>query len=505
MSKITFVPPPIDGINRISDPATFGPREARELDNYYIYDWGIRERGALNYYTLTGGAPISMYSFASAGKYGTLMGSTNGHIYRYNAGDNSFTDLSGPGNSISQMFSYQKKVFMCDVATSAVSTYDLATDAYAATSFTGIGGDYPTFGFVHKNRVYLLFYGKSYFKYGPVGGVGGALSSSYDVGQFFQLPAQNLVWGAAWSFNEGVNNDTLFVVGNELGEVFIYHGEYPESASWTLDTKVNIPAPLMANYASNTSNCSILPIGQDIYINTARGAISLKQVLAGNKGSGEESYYTISRKIGYVLQRGLADRSTLYPFAYFVGGTGATYGQVIYVLNYERGAWSTFAGVTSSSNYILCNSCAAPPNGGAMSNPPSSYVLFGLTDGRIARINESDSTGEGVTYKWSTPFIDFGTSGNKQIASRVIRVVGRDMASNSIINSVSCTTDFNDSVAGAVSGGTKTVSDKGYKTQELAPAAVGRQISYTFSKTGSTSQQNEIAGFSVVYDEGGLQ
>ena len=90
MAKLTtsqFVPAPLDGLNLISSPDNYKITQARQLDNYYVYDWGIRERAVATQLSALpdGGFPIQMYSFTSAAlsKQYTLISTSNTNIYLY--------------------------------------------------------------------------------------------------------------------------------------------------------------------------------------------------------------------------------------------------------------------------------------------------------------------------------------------------------------------------------------------------------------------------------------
>jgi len=168
----------------------------------------------------------------------------------------------------------------------------------------------------------------------------------------------------------------------------------------------------------------------------------------------------------------------------------------VYVLNYERGAWSKFPSLTGNAKTVTCISCSAAPIDG-LAHSPSSYVLFGLSDGNFVRINESDvlTADSNATYTWHTPFFDFGTTEEKLLSK--VDIICKDLNSTSISNTVGTSVDYDDGTTNPTDTRTTTVSSTNYILQELAPPGVGEVISLKFSKTGSASAQNEIAGVNV--------
>jgi hypothetical protein len=490
--KSQFFPHPIDGLNLVSPPTDGKPTEALKLDNYYIYDWGIRERGTLTHVDMPTGGDYArvMSSFASS-TYPTgawlIAGAAN--VYKYDG--TTFTEITTVDavNTVSGMFNFNKVIFMCDSFTNEIHSYTLSTDAYADTSFTG-GPANPIHGFAFKNRCYILGNRNSNIYYGNVAAVSGALNGPYDVGQFFQL-GNGLTWGCSWPYNQGVTNDELMVLGNDAGEVFIYSGNSPAEANWQLVARARIPSPY--GRLSQTAGIQVpfIKLGQDILISTVRGVISLQKIFAGRKDDSDSDYYSVSNNLGYVINQASPDRSSVYPFAYFGGGT-----KDMYVLNYERGAWSKFPNVATTAIKSICVSAPAIDGAGSMGGSPgNSYVLIGDSNGGFWKLNEGATVADSaVQYNWQTVYSDFGSPNIKTSLRQ--KVIARDMASTSVQNGIGIFSDFDNVNFSVVDNQTTPVSSTDYEIQELRPAHSGsRWISYGWSKNGSASAMNEMAGF----------
>lgn len=495
--KAQFIPPPIDGLNLISDPLSGKPTECRQLDNYFIYDWGIRERGAVTQYAMPDGGPcVAVFPFTSLSQRAVLV-SSNANTYVFSG---TTFSASKEAAYFTGAFAFNQKVFLPHPGGLTVGTYDLLTDGYVATSFT-LPATFAAFGgCAYKNRCY--FWDSSgvnaKIAYGDVDAITGAMKT-FPIGSVFQngtIPA----FCSSWSYNQGINNDELFVIGNNAGEILVYSGDYPAAANWQLVTRVQLSAPLFPISLGGAFTTSALRVGQDLIINTARGAISLSQVLAGRRD--EDALYSISRKLGPVLGGMFTSRSVNYPFSYFGGASGE-----VYVLNHERGAWSKFTSFLSAGELLVCSGSSASALSTTL--PVSSDVYFGasnagLSAGHLYKIVESATAADSTaTYTWATNFLNFDSPLKKR--SVHLDVLSRDMASTSVSNSVTTLADFNETVAGAAGTGTKTVSSTAYITQRLTPAQNPAQwLSYKFSKTGSASAMNEIAGFNAAYEEGGF-
>lgn len=491
--KSQFFKPPIDGLNLISDPGSFQETEARQLDNYYIYDWGIRERGPFTTTALPdGGYPTVMYSFTSAALQGTLIGTSKGHIYRWTGSFSADYTSLGANSELTCAVGFNKKIiipyFQTDTWISV--SYDITNDSVGSGySFVGV----PLTGCAYKDRTYWAIGSKLY--YSDVAATTGLLGNSFDFGQIFQN-GKTIIFACSWSYNQGLSNEELLVVGNDAGEVLIYSGDWPAATNWQLVTRVRIPNPIGRIANSTLVVTKAIPLGQDILITTTRGVISLAAVVNGR--AEDAVYYSVSRKIGPVLTGTVNDRSTMYPFAYF-GGTPD-----LYVLNYERGAWSKFPNVTSGGDYITCINCASQPPAQGTPSATDAYVLIGIHSGGFIRVNESAVLGDSTaTYTFKSQFYDLDGKGLQSQVTHV-QPLGRDIASASLTSTVKLSTEYDDSKVGIMSTQTTTVTDQKYVLQDLAPSdPLGSVKSLWFEKTGSASACNELAGYRVTWQTGG--
>lgn len=496
-----FVPPPIDGLNLVTPPPMMRTTEALELLNYYIYDHGIRQ---VNEATLenTFDEPIgSIYPYIASTGGGFLMvfTSTKSHLWNVETGVvvSTETGLNGSDWNVNE---FNDKIF--SYSNTGVDT----PQVNAGSSMTSAGWTGPADpknlcqGWNYKFRQYAIERGTSSVWYvsgaAGVGAITGALTE-LDLSTSM-ITTSTLLFGAAWSYNQGLSNDELFVLVWANGDIAIYSGDNPDAANWTLVTRSSIPRPL--------SRKSFTKVGQDILIATNRGTVSLKAVFAGSPGRGSD-YYITSRNLG-----GVAFGSTEVafnrdaPFLYFsqaleAGVSFATGG--IFVLNYERGAWSKigFPGIDT------CTAIAWAPIGNT-----GGLFFVGDNDGKLYAVGDYGAedvvlgAGDTMQYRWKTPFLDFGTNLTKH--SKFIRLLVRvkDATSDTARATVYPYTDFEavddfDSASEAV---TVTAGTDTYSTLELSAGNVGKRLGYHFLQTGD-GEINEIIGFDAFYEVGGCE
>lgn len=488
--KSIILPAPIDGMNLRASPHQLQPTEARDLDNYLIFDWGIREAGSRGTLTNPSGASKAVrtiVSFKSGETQKQLICTTDKVWVTSSSSWTAPTDKTGALTITTGQWQYtffNKKIFLQN-GTDDSLVYDIATDALTASGFTGLSPDDQVLiaPWNYKSRLYSAEQSGSRYAYtNTVDAVSGAMTL-VDLGPVF-LQTGVLLFGTSWSVNQGLANEELCVFVSSMGDVLVYSGDYPGASNWQLINRVVIPTP--------TGNRGFIRFGQDVLIVTVRGVVSLAKVIAAQ--SQDEEYYIISSKLGDVFS-GADVKPALdprQPFIYFAGTSAGK----IYVLNYERGAWSTLSlDATNITTFGFFDSGTA-----------GNYLIIGQSDGSVKRLD--DSAGNTVTHVWKPGYTDCGSPLVQKTVTGV-RVIGRNISgSNSnFVNTVGVATDFTEQTFPSNGQDTKTTAVTGtpsnYTYQELTPSAVGVYLSPTFTKT-SASEQNEIASAEMFFETGGV-
>jgi hypothetical protein len=520
-TESVFLPSPIDGIDAISSPTELPLTTARHLDNYYCFDWGIRRRVAGVEQTSFGSTPpfhgvslIIPYIRKDGAAAGTeaMLVSAQRQLLQYQAktvtAPINFTGTLTLTQNINNFCIFNDRIFLVNgIDAPGVITLNPLAAAVPAV-FTGPASlstlICPT---AFHHRLYFIEKNTSKLWYGGVDAITGVLTL-FDLATVFQQGGTLTILTTV-ALNQGIGSEEFLVAISNIGEVLIYSGDFPgDVESWKLVGRTNIPAPL--------STRAHIRVAQDVYVYTMRGVIALSRVFASE--SNDQRYYTVSNKLGPNMAGSEPAYSAVrpgynanYPFLYFVGDSGKS----LYVMNYERGAWSRFTYDASFIPYVSLTRVAAVA------------VAFGSlwvgtfdTQCKLFRFDDFDpaaTAAEGGI--WKTPYMGFGTGYEK--TSRLVRVLARDVSSAPdavITTQLSIATDFKSTdLAGSYSAQEhhdtvstpKPVVLAGHETdppdwvvQELAPPGVGRNLSFIFVSRGGG--QTELAGAEVTFNVGGV-
>lgn len=498
-----FIPPPTGGLNLISAPLDYEPNEARQLNNYAVYKWGIRELPSpqalrvINGKTIVGAhgylSPSSPYTGPIANMI--LIYSDN-TIDNLNLSTNTLTGVTPPGVSIGgdpqTPCVFNGNVFIGTKYNGNGIIYNIAagTATFLQTSFTGTAGS-AYVPFSYKQRLYMVRWGTTQIYYGDVSAVSGA-TKSFDFGPLVSDGSQ-ILFACSWSYNQGLSNDELFLVVTDTGEIIVYQGDFPAANNWQLVAKSRIPTPMgPAGYRK---------LGQDIQIQTQRGIVSIQKFFAGSQSVGD-NYYILSYKLGPVLTNGntYPMLSSQDPLTWYWSSDN----QTIYLLNYEIGAWSTYRPWDAVPFSSITNVF------GSIADPTSSKIYI-ATDSDVFTLDPTNGSASfNVVYTWQTPYYTFSNSNGVPLQKtlKMARPISRNFYGPgvTISGSVAAMSDFNDASIGAFSSyttGSPYNNPSPYYIFEVSPTAIGRYISYQFTKSNSISSINELAGFEAFFDAQG--
>jgi len=487
-ARNVFVPPPIDGLNLIAPPTEIKATEARQLDNYFIYDYGITQGSGIQGVETYSAGNIGMIYTYDVGNRGCLIAAGQ-KLYSISSPTGSKTDRTNATAVSSNAWiacQFNNKVVLVNGADTPRVWNGTAA---SVSDFTGTGS-----GMVYQNlkmplgykgRLYLMEENATYFWYGPLGFAGdaGGTWTQVDVGSFFESGGYILQM-FTWTVNQGLSNEDLLVIISSRGEILIYQGDYPGSSTWGLLARGKIPAPV------NTQ--SFVKVSNDVYIRTQRGLIPISSVIQNQQRS--DSYYSLSRKIKDELYNGagwpvISDQR---PFLFVIDQS--TY--YVYVLNYERGAWSrlTFLDDADGLEQIAVFQDQLMLSRGA----------------DLYRYDLAGSPSSAVSYVWKTPFFDFGKSLVKE--SKLIRVLGSvntlSASDKTFTITASISKDLEDpsspsevtAVSPALANSTQTPV-----VLEVAPPGIGKRLSFVFDREGAASDGiATIQGFDAFFEEGGI-
>lgn len=259
------------------------PREdtALKLDNWVCTTRSVRIRsGALKYATL-GDAVTALFRYKT-GSTEKFFGATASSIYDLTTvADPAAVPTAAVTGQTSGDYSTEQfgttsgnYLYICN-GTDSPRLYDGSTftaiTGASSPAITGVTTSNLSFVWAYASR--LFFVEKNTLKawYLPVDSIGGAATSFSLAGIFTR--GGSLLCGATWSVDAGDGMDDKCVFISTEGEVAIYSGTDPSSASaWSKDGVYQIGAPLGFNAISKA--------GGDLLIATKLGLIPLSQAIS---------------------------------------------------------------------------------------------------------------------------------------------------------------------------------------------------------------------------------
>jgi len=341
---------PINGLNARDNIDAMDPLYAITMDNYIPLDSKIQLRpGFSKYADLSDIGEIyglAMYRKPNNNKFIAI---SNGKAYNITGGMN-ITELgSMPGGVECQKVQYKDHLFFMNGSSTPKVYYidDNNTVHFEDWGFSGTNlyDERIINGAVSKEFLWFVEKGSLKAWYAAeAGNVSGTLNS-FDLAQISKYGGE-LIAIADWTVDGGQGIDDLTVFVTSEGEVFVYSGSNPNSASsWELKGSYKMSKPI--GY-----NC-LVPYQGDIVIISEDGYIPLSRALA--LGASGQSNYAFSDNIrGLVLDRTSTGRDkkgwqgiiyTKRGYGIFNVPNNLTFEQ--HVINVNTGAWCRFTGINS--------------------------------------------------------------------------------------------------------------------------------------------------------------
>lgn len=166
------------------------------------------------------------------------------------------------------------------------ATVDGTISSASSLTITGVATNVLSHVWLHQNRLWFIEGGTLKAWYLPSGQVGGAATSFSLAGIFRQ--GGSLLFGATWSLDTGDGMDDKCVFVSTEGEIAIYAGTDPSSAStWALEGRYSAGKPL--------GKRGWVQAGGDLLIATDDGIIPLSAVIS--KSPAELSLAAVTRPI----------------------------------------------------------------------------------------------------------------------------------------------------------------------------------------------------------------
>ncbi len=334
-----------------------GPAGARALDNFICTPTTIKVRGGFSKHATVGSptAVASLFTYKS-GSAEKFFAATASAIY----------DISAPADpdvSPSAAVSGQTagKYATAQFATAGgeylyavngadnAQLYDGSTwtqiTGVSSPAITGVNTDTFSHVFSFANRLWFVEGGTMNAWYLSVDSIGGAANSFSLAGVFKK--GGSLLFGATWSLDSGDGLDDKCVFVSTEGEVAVYQGTNPASASeWSKVGVYQITRPLGMN--------ATMQAGGDLLIATETGLVPVSEAVRrdvaalsiGAASRAIEPYWQTRAKVHSAVAWEVVKWPAENLMLVSQPETTATVGSML-VANLQTGAWSRFTGMDS--------------------------------------------------------------------------------------------------------------------------------------------------------------
>lgn len=256
------------------------------------------------------------------------------------------------------------------------ATANGASAAGSSVAITGVTTSTLSQVWLYKSRLFFCKANSQSIWYLPVASIGGA-AVEIPLGPIFRKGG-TVLFGATWSLDSGSGIDDVCVFVSSNGEIAVYEGSDPSSASdWALRGVYEISRPLNKH--------SYFKAGGDLAILTEDGIIPISEALQKDRAALQA--VAITYPIEDAWKSAIANRTTDFPItptlwqsqALLLIGIPGSVG-VSYVANARTGAWCRYTGWD-----VRCGAVA------------SDRLYFGTSGGKVM-LGQSGGNDDGIAY-----------------------------------------------------------------------------------------------------------
>lgn len=336
---LTF-PAPTGGWVQSGNIVAARPDQAEVLDNFIPTAQGARLRGGSTALDDAGAAVVRLFTYASgaeeffAATASNIFDATNvagGSLRSVTSGDFSTTQISTAGGE-----------FLVGV-NGADNGFTYNGTTWADISLTGVASTALSQVWLFKERLFFVEQGTQSAWYLPVESIGGAVTE-LNLGSVF-AKGGSLLFGATWSLDSGSGLDDVCLFISDRGEVAVYEGTDPSSAStWSLVGVYEIGKPLNKH--------AFFRAGGDLAIVTEDGIVPISEALRKDRAALQA--IALTYPIEDAWKEAIANRTSVYPISatlwqsgtLLLIGTPATENGVAvsFIANARTGAWCRILG-----------------------------------------------------------------------------------------------------------------------------------------------------------------
>ena len=292
-TPITLMPPTA-GVNRKDPLANMGQAYSPWLLNVDCLPTSIKVRNGYVIHSTVGASSLDIMALCT---WGSKSDPGNNKLFAYcndGTGTHKIYDISVSAESLAYTLADNDATFAFPTYFSRRSGFAVNLDAadcgakFDGTTWSAWGFTYggsPALGIntvSYKGRVYVL-YGTGLY-WGALEAITGAMSLTQFEGYIDK--GTRLTWIAVLPSPGNRISEVYIAFGSDEGEISVYAGDYPDSATWGLIGKFNISASLGYQSIINYKN--------DVWILTDTGVVNLRVLFVNDQAALEE---TISKNI----------------------------------------------------------------------------------------------------------------------------------------------------------------------------------------------------------------
>lgn len=277
-AKRMTIPAPVLGVNTKDPISEMEPLYAIDALNWFSNGQSCEIRkGFLRYSTPTFNvAQMYEYAMLTGTNFVITVRTSNGRLYSIDAGGIA-TDRSNAGARLATppftAVNFRGLVFAKDDGLNPVSSWDGAAANFVAAGFTGPGGAdtllrAPS---VYRSRLYFCGMDLSIWHTHATDAITGVLDQ-FDMQSIFTRGG--FLWFCGPLGRTGNLDNEYFCAISNKGEVLVYQGDSPLSATWGLVGHFYMPPPV--------GRSSFFYYGSNLAIITFQGIVLLNEVMKGD-------------------------------------------------------------------------------------------------------------------------------------------------------------------------------------------------------------------------------
>lgn len=451
------VPAPVTGWNTRDALDAMAPTDAVYLDNWFPTTGKVSVRKGYESFATGMGTNVDTLAEYHAGATRKFIAAGNSNLYEISSGTPSSLG-SGYTSNQWQWVNFSGRMFLVngeddplDYDGSSLSTTSWSGSGLTNSDLIGVN--------VFKNRLYFWEKDSQDFWYAAAAGVTGTLTKFplSRVGQF----GGNLVAMGTWTHDGGDGADDYAVFIMSSGEVIVYSGSDPGSASaWALVGVYRIGVPLGIR--------GVVKLGGDLMVMTRDDYVSLSAVLQSGQIGNPSKLSGAVRAAAEDYAANFGWQAILYKQGEMMIFNVPASDTVQHVVNTTTGAACRFTGIEAR--------CFGVYNGD---------LYYGSTDGTVYKANTGDTdAGAAIPADGRTAWASFG----QPIRSRVTAVRPVIESEGSVNYELGVGFDFSDALTPTPSSTAATGSLWDTAMWDVSPWSSELQTSVTWKASRGTGQ-----------------